>query len=118
MNTCLNCGEVIKGRSDKKFCDDQCRNAYNNQIRKDVNNVMRNTHNTLRKNYRILQKLNPNGKQITTQQQLAQSGFNFRYFTSQYTTKTGNQYNYIYDLGYIIHDDGKVVLVEKQDWMD
>ena len=29
-----------------------------------------------------------------------------------------NQYNYIYDLGYIIHDDGKVVLVEKQDWMD
>ena len=28
---CLECNEEIIGRSDKKFCDDQCRNAYNNK---------------------------------------------------------------------------------------
>jgi hypothetical protein len=29
-NMCQNCGRRISGRNDKKFCDDQCRNNYNN----------------------------------------------------------------------------------------
>ena len=29
---CLECGDVIKGRADKKFCDDQCRSNYNMAI--------------------------------------------------------------------------------------
>ena len=28
---CLACGKPLKGRIDKKFCDDYCRNNYNNQ---------------------------------------------------------------------------------------
>jgi hypothetical protein len=32
---CLECGEKIVGREDKKFCSDGCRNAYNNKINKD-----------------------------------------------------------------------------------
>jgi hypothetical protein len=28
--TCLFCEKPVKGRSDKKFCDDYCRAAYNN----------------------------------------------------------------------------------------
>ncbi|RYF12576.1 MAG: DUF2116 family Zn-ribbon domain-containing protein, partial [Flavobacteriales bacterium] len=28
---CLDCNTEIKGRADKKFCDDQCRNNYNNR---------------------------------------------------------------------------------------
>jgi len=28
--TCLACGKILKGRVDKKFCDDYCRNNYNN----------------------------------------------------------------------------------------
>ena len=27
---CLSCGKLLKGRVDKKFCDDYCRNNYNN----------------------------------------------------------------------------------------
>ncbi|MBC7654417.1 MAG: DUF2116 family Zn-ribbon domain-containing protein, partial [Oligoflexus sp.] len=30
---CLDCGNSIKGRADKKFCDDQCRSNYNNRIK-------------------------------------------------------------------------------------
>lgn len=36
--TCLECGEKIIGRADKKFCSDQCRISYNNRVRGDDNN--------------------------------------------------------------------------------
>ena len=36
MKTCLNCGEEINGRVDKKFCCDYCRNHYNNKLNSDV----------------------------------------------------------------------------------
>ena len=59
---CLECGDKIVGRIDKKFCSDGCRNAYNNKVNKDSKNLIRNTNNRLRKNYRILETLNPNQK--------------------------------------------------------
>ena len=31
---CLECGDKLFGRIDKKFCSDACRNAYNNKINK------------------------------------------------------------------------------------
>jgi len=46
---CLECGEPLIGRSDKKFCDDQCRNAYNNKLNRDHINLYRNINNKLRK---------------------------------------------------------------------
>ena len=90
--TCKECGVSIKGRSDKKFCSDACRNSFNNNQNKDTTNLIRNTNNQLRKNYRILQKLNPNDKTKTTKSKLLLSGFDFNLFTSIYTTKTGNVY--------------------------
>lgn len=59
---CLDCGDKLVGREDKKFCSDSCRNAFNNKINKDSTNYMRNINNKLRKNYRILSDLNPEGK--------------------------------------------------------
>ncbi|MBL7762218.1 MAG: DUF2116 family Zn-ribbon domain-containing protein, partial [Chitinophagaceae bacterium] len=58
-SACLNCGKPLKGRSDKKFCDDSCRNNYNNQLKSIVNNQMRNINNVLGKNRRILESLLP-----------------------------------------------------------
>ncbi len=31
--TCQQCGKPVKGRIDKRFCDDFCRNAYNNNLK-------------------------------------------------------------------------------------
>ena len=62
MKTCLECGEKIVGREDKKFCSDGCRNTYNNKINKDSTNYMRNVNNKLRKNYRILTATNMDNK--------------------------------------------------------
>ena len=64
--TCLECNDKIVGREDKKFCSDGCRNAYNNKINKDSTNYMRNINNKLRKNYRVLAELNPEGKSKTS----------------------------------------------------
>ncbi|WP_340075875.1 hypothetical protein [Leptobacterium sp. I13] len=111
---CLECGEKVIGRSDKKFCSDYCRNTYNNSINRDTTNLVRNINNRLRKNYRILTELNPEGKSKTTKAQLIDKGFNFEYHTSIYTTKTGNTYYFVYDLGYLPLEKNFYMLVRKK----
>lgn len=113
MKACLECGEKIVGREDKKFCSDSCRNSYNNKINKDSTNLMRNINNKLRKNYRILCDLNPDGKSKTNKSKLVSKGFDFEYFTSIYTTKTGNVYYFLYDQGYMSIENEGFVLVKK-----
>lgn len=110
---CLECGDKIVGREDKKFCSDGCRNAYNNKINKDQTNLMRTINNKLRKNYRILCDLNPDDKTKTTRTKLLAKGFDFEFFTSIYTTKTGNIYYFLYDQGYMAVENDWFVLVRK-----
>ena len=110
---CLECGEKIVGREDKKFCSDGCRNAYNNKINKDSTNYMRNINNKLRKNYRILSELNVEGKTKTTKTKLLSKGFDFDYLTNILSTKTGNTYHFVYDQGYMPLDHDFYVLVKK-----
>jgi hypothetical protein len=110
---CLECGDPIKGRVDKKFCSDQCRNAYHNKENTDSNNYIRNVNNILRKNRRILAELNPSGKTTVSKEKLIARGFLFTYFTNTYTNKTGNVYYYCYEHGYVEFEKGLVTLVQK-----
>ena len=89
---CLECEEKVIGRVDKKFCSDYCRNTYNNKVNKESKNLIRNINNRLRKNYKVLSELNKTGKTKVTRNKLYDRGFDFRLFTSIYTTKTGNTY--------------------------
>ena len=114
MKNCLECGDKMVGREDKKFCSDGCRNAYNNKMNKDHTNLMRNINNKLRKNYRILTELNPEGKTKTTKNKLISRGFDFDLITSVYTTKTGNTYYFVYDQGYMAVENEGFVLVKKE----
>jgi len=111
--TCLECGDKIVGREDKKFCSDGCRNAFNNKINKDTTNYMRNTNNKLRKNYRILSELNGEGKTKTTKIKLLSKGFDFDFVTNLMHTKNGNTYYFVYDQGYMVLDNDFYVLVKK-----
>lgn len=111
--TCLECGEKIVGREDKKFCSDGCRNAFNNKINKDSTNFMRNVNNKLRKNYRILSEINTDGKSKTTRAKLLSKGFDFDFFTNILNTKTGNTYYFLYDQGYMHLDNDFYMLVKK-----
>ena len=110
---CLECAESFMGRSDKKFCSDYCRNAYNNKINKDSKNLIRNINNRLRKNWRILEELNPKDKRKISKESLNAKGFDFNFFTNIYTTKTGNVYYFCYDQGYLAIDDNYFALVKR-----
>lgn len=111
---CLECGDKVIGRIDKKFCSDYCRNTFNNKVNKESKNLIRNTNNRLRKNYKILSELNTIGKTKVTRHKLFDRGFDFRLFTSMYTTKTGNVYFYVYNQGYLELENETYLLV-KQD---
>lgn len=113
QNTCLECNEPMVGRSDKKFCSDYCRNAYNNRQNSDSNNLVRNINNTLRKNRRILEKLNPNEKTKTSRDTMLSLGFNFNYHTHLYTTKTGSSYLFCYEYGYLMLENDEVLIVKR-----
>lgn len=111
---CLECGEKIIGRIDKKFCTDYCRNSYNNKVNKESKNLIRNTNNRLRKNYKILSELNVSGKTKVTRTKLFDKGFDFNFFTSIYKTKTGNVYFYLYDQGYLALENEYFLLIKRE----
>ncbi|MEI6866028.1 hypothetical protein [Flavicella sp.] len=111
---CLECAEEFIGRSDKKFCSDYCRNSYNNKVDSESKNLVRNINNRLKKNHKVLTKLNRSGKTKIPKFKLTDEGFYFKYFTNIYTTQTGNIYYYIYDQGYLPLDNGYFLLVRKE----
>ncbi|MEN2434293.1 hypothetical protein AAH994_02630 [Weeksellaceae bacterium A-14] len=115
MAQCLECGEKIIGRADKKFCNDACRNAYNNKMNKDSSNLMRNINNRLRRNYRILAELNfSDGKLKISKQKLVAEGFSFDYFTNFRVYKNGAEYRFVYDIGYKFLDEDWILIVKKE----
>ncbi|MEM6516922.1 MAG: hypothetical protein AAF688_12115 [Bacteroidota bacterium] len=111
---CPECGTRIIGRADKKFCSDACRNSFNNSINKDSKKLIRNTNNRLRKNYRILEVLNPNQKTKCSRGKLIENGFDFNYFTNIYKTKAGKIYYFVYDQGYLPLEDDYFALVKRE----
>src|ERR1700744_4340907 len=112
---CLDCGEVIHGRADKKFCNDMCRNNYNNQLNSSSYNYVRNINNILRRNRRILEELNPTGKVKVTLKKLSSKGFDFEYHTRTYQAQNGRVYRFCYEYGYLPLDNDEYLLVKRED---
>ena len=112
--TCIECEETFNGRADKKFCSDLCRNAYNNKLNSDSNNLVRNVNNILRKNRRIIEELLPEETAKVSQQKLIDKGFNFSYYTNIATTKTGKNYMFCYEYGYLPLEGNYYLLVKRK----
>ncbi len=115
---CLSCGADVKGRADKKFCDDQCRNTYNNSQNSDANNYVRNVNNILRRNRRILEELNTDssGKTKVSKAKLLQKGFSFDYITGVLHTKAGRTYYFCYEHGYLpIENDWYMLVIRNEE---
>ena len=114
---CLNCDKPVKGRTDKKFCDDYCRNNYNNQLKSNTINLVRNINNALGKNRRILEDaFNPGDETVKiSESKLLQKGFQFKYITHTYTNKKGNIYFFCYNLGYLPLENNWYLLVRQKE---
>lgn len=114
---CLACGKSMKGRTDKKYCDDFCRNNYNNELKhKDNTKFVRNVNNTLRHNRKILcemlEKVAPEEKLTLARNHLVQAGFNFKYITHTYTNKKDSVYFFCYDYGYLLLENDRCLVVK------
>ena len=118
MKNCPECGEHIKGRADKKFCSDLCRNSFNNKLNSDTVNHVRNINNILRKNRRVLENLIPDQTAKTTKTKLNQKGFNFQYYTNAYTTKKGVTYYFCYEYGYLPLENDIYFLVKRKEYTE
>ncbi|MCK9448603.1 MAG: hypothetical protein M0Q41_06450 [Bacteroidales bacterium] len=113
---CLECGDELFGRSDKKFCNDQCRSAHYRRQHGSAIRLINNINNQLKKNRAILLRLNPDGIITIKKSTLDKAGFNFNFFTSTYTTREGRTYRYVYDQGYLLLDKDMVMLVINKDY--
>ena len=115
---CLECDQKLIGRVDKKFCNDMCRNSFNNRANKDANEYVRKVNVILRKNRRVLAKLmDGKEKHKTSKEELLLNGFNLYYYTNLYETKQGKTYYFVYELGYLELEDEKFALVKKQEYV-
>ena len=111
---CLACGKPLKGRTDKKFCDDYCRNAHNNKNKAEEPLVVKELWHLLKKNRRILEEMlgaeemikQPRTKFIT-------KGFQFNYHTHQYTNKKGNIYTFCFEYGYLSLEGDWLLIVKR-----
>lgn len=116
---CLECSKTIYGRRDKKFCDDSCRNNYNNQQNSDNTNVIRNTNRKLKNNRKILEEisgLTDNKKSHKTHKNiLIDKGFKFDYLTQIYKTKQGKVYYFVYNYGYMILGNDFYMIVKRNE---
>ncbi len=99
---CQTCNRQIRGRSDKRFCNDSCRNSYHNQLNGSSNNYIRQINHLLQKNRRILAALIPNKAQKVkiTQKTLLERGYSFQYYTHERVNKRGRSYRFCYEYGY------------------
>lgn len=113
---CVFCSKPIKGRADKRFCNEYCRNNYNNQLNSNENNLVRNINNILRKNRRILKSFIPEKEEIykISREKLILEGFNFTYFTHLYHTQKQQTYFFIYEYGYLLLPEDKILIVKRQ----
>lgn len=120
IKNCLTCDKPLKGRIDKKFCDDYCRNAYNNQqkAKGSHSRFVRNINNALMKNRKVLESILPEGEDTAkaNREKLLLLGFQFKYMTHVYTTKSGKTYYYCYEYGYLpLENDWYLIVRKKND---
>jgi len=113
--TCLECGTTLKGRRDKKFCDDQCRNLFNNKLNSETSPEIRHINLILKKNRKILEDiLPPDGKTKVSGKKLKDLGFNQTYLTHTYTTQAGSVYRYCYEFGYLPLEGDYFLIVKRE----
>ena len=113
---CLACSKSILGRADKKFCNDYCRNAYNNQLKASDQTIIRQVNSFLLRNRRILAHVLGEEKMVkVTREQLVLHGYNFKFSTHSYRNKNDNVYFFCYEYGYLALEGNWFLIVKRKE---
>lgn len=111
---CLDCGDRIIGRVDKKFCSEQCRNNHNNKVRRQTNLQVERVNRILHRNRKILMLVHQEGFIETSLELLMARGFQADYQTQMFQDGNGTTYRFCYDYGYI-QKETKLMIVKGWD---
>ncbi|HEC40729.1 MAG TPA: hypothetical protein ENI29_20975, partial [bacterium] len=118
---CLHCSKELRGRTDKKFCDPQCKSAYQYQIEKqNPERFYNKVDNQLKLNRKLLKEYNKGGKVTIRSNVLLELGFNPNFFTHYWKNQNGQVYFFIYEYGFLIRKENgkeKYILILWQDYM-
>ncbi|MCA6451007.1 MAG: hypothetical protein IM537_16275 [Pseudanabaena sp. M57BS1SP1A06MG] len=84
QHPCAYCGEEIPHyRSNKKYCDEDCKSKHFNQLQKEANLEMGRVNRILKKNFQIMKDLLDEEKNVKVKKiKMEKKGFNFRFHTS------------------------------------
>ncbi|MDX5319569.1 MAG: hypothetical protein LPK45_00775 [Bacteroidota bacterium] len=111
---CQECNAPMKGRRDKKFCNDSCKNSYHNRLNAESNVLIKTMQNRLRKNRQILQALVSQGKRTIQRSHLLREGFDFQLITTYQTRRSGRGCYYCFDYGYIPIDEERLEVIHQE----
>lgn len=113
---CMACSKPVKGRIDKKFCDDYCRNVYNNRSKSDDNVFIREVIQVLKKNRRILAEFLGEERMVKLPKaKLQHKGFQLNYHTHIYVNQKGNIYYFCFEYGYLPLEGDWYLLVKRKE---
>lgn len=112
---CLECGEVLKGRIDKKFCNESCRNHYHNRLNFNQGKLIRQINSGLRRNRKILSELMGSGRRTIPRNWLIRRGFDFDLITTMHQKRSGTPCYFCYEYGYIPLDENRIQVVQAKE---
>ena len=119
---CPICDALLLGRTDKKYCSDQCRYIANNKHKIKNEYLILDINKRLRKNRAILKKLCPAGKAVIRKEMLDAMGYDVTVFSSLFFLTSNKQLYYIcYDYAFmplIEHNVAKALIVTTQEYMN
>ena len=119
---CLHCKKLLKGRTDKKYCDLHCKSAYQYQKQKlEPKRFYNKVDNQLRLNRRILKEFNKGGKVIVRSEVLLDLGFDPHFFTHYWKNKKKDVYLFVYEYGFLAKKENgkeKYILILWQAYME
>jgi len=115
-NKCPICKELIKGRSDKRFCCNQCKNEYHIRLRQVTRIATIDTDRILHRNRSILLEImgKVSQKKKIARDVLDQKQFNFDYITGYYINKQGKTYHYVYDFAWMLFSDREILIIRRK----
>lgn len=113
---CKVCGNQLKGRRDKKYCDQICKNQYHADMRAlhrtevsaDLSFLFRNR--TIL--HEILDQEGSNKKKIP-RSVLQFMGFKFNNYTGAHVNKQGKTYHFVFDYSWMAFSDKEVLILKR-----
>lgn len=112
---CLECLSPVKGRSDKRFCNDACRSSYNNRLNTESSSIIKKINKQLLKNRKILADLLREEKMVkVNEDRLFTLGFDLEYHTHHLQTSKGQTYFFVYEYGYLPLEKQQYLVVKNK----